>query len=108
MLEQFGFPVAEAVYEVPIDVGLLWKSWDDGTECVVFHSGSGQTHLLDELAAWVVKLLQNQSLSAATISERIGTEFGPELETSEIEQYVSALLPRLCQLGLVGASNSCS
>jgi len=89
---------------VPVDVKLLWKSWDDGSEFAVYHPPSGQTHLLDALSAWVVQLLQVDSLSEKAIADRIVQEFGLELEAAQVDRYLENLLPRLRQLGLVAES----
>ena len=100
----------QSQYEVPLDAELLWKSWDDGCQFAVYHGRSGQTYLLDELSAWVVKLVERNPLSRQEISGRILQEFGleMEMETTQVEQYLENLLPRLCRLGLVGESASCS
>lgn len=94
-------------YGVPVQIELLWKSWDDGSEHVVYHPRSGHTHLLDELSAWVVKLLQTEPLSRQSVSNRIVREFGPELDPAEVERFLAVLLPQLIQLGLVGELLSC-
>ena len=112
--EEFGIPLTNTAmliqYEVPPDAGLLWKSWDDGSQLAVYHGPSGQTYQLDELSAWVVKLLQLNSLTPQEISVRIVQEFGLEIgmETAQVDQYLENLLPRLCRLGLLGESVPCS
>ena len=58
--EEFGIPLTNTSmliqYEVPPDAGLLWKSWDDGSQLAVYHGPSGQTYQLDELSAWAPAL----------------------------------------------------
>ncbi len=89
-------------------VEFLWKSWDDRPEVAVFHSETGQTHLLDELSAWVVKLIQNGPLSQPELSARLIQEYGANLNATDVERFLQSLLPQLCQLGIVEESSLCS
>lgn len=95
-------------YIVPCNVKLSWKSWNDGSGHAVYHLQSGQTHHLDELSAWVVKLLETVPLTSADLSTRIVTAFGPDVGAADASRYLADLLPRLCDLGLIEESRSCS
>lgn len=48
---------------------LLWRGFD--SEWVVFHPDSGDTHLLDPVAAATLRLLEVGPASAATLAERL-------------------------------------
>ena len=72
-----------------------WKGWDD--EFVVFDEGSGDTHLLDPLAAELLKVLEDSpgQLSALTgrITARLDLATDPQLAgrmRELMERFVAA------------------
>lgn len=95
-------------YGIPPGVELSWKSWANEAETAVFHHQSGQTHLLDELAAWVVKLVDTQPLLKSEIAGQIREEFGADLPDEDVERYLTDLLPRLCRIGIVKECSPCT
>ena len=76
---------------------LLWRDWDDGH--VVYHSGSGDTHLLDAAAAGIVRRLQQSPAVPAELSPLVTESLG--LAPEESLSYTEELLMELERLGLV-------
>lgn len=76
----------------------MWRSWDD--EHLVFNPASGETHLLDSIAAAVIREAESSRMETERcclvlerqLCERNGEEF---------EQLASSLLNQLDELGLL-------
>lgn len=66
---------------------------------MVFDEGSGDTHLLDPLAAEVLKALAEAPADLATLIERMDVRFGLEGDP-EVRSHVEASLQRFRDLGL--------
>jgi PqqD family protein of HPr-rel-A system len=77
---------------------LHWKAWDD--EFVVFDEGSGDTHLLDPLAAEVLKVLEESPGKVSELARRVVArlDLAPDTDLSE---RVSELVERFVAAGLV-------
>jgi hypothetical protein len=57
---------------------------------------------VDELTAFVLRLLESAPLSPGELAARLVLEF--EIEPAgrgDAEQYVANVLPKLCELGLI-------
>jgi PqqD family protein of HPr-rel-A system len=65
---------------------------------VVFDEGSGDTHLLDPLAAEVLKALEEHPADVPALLTRLGFA-----QDTEIEGHVRATLERFRDIGLVEA-----
>jgi PqqD family protein of HPr-rel-A system len=89
-------PTSEARWELAEGSQLHWKSWDD--EFVVFDEGSGDTHLLDPLAAEVLKALEEAPGDVPALIARVG-RLGIERDP-EIERHVRATIQRFLEAGL--------
>jgi PqqD family protein of HPr-rel-A system len=76
----------------------LRRSWGD--ESVVFNKSSGNTHLINPIAAKILALLQLQESSAVEISEQVAAEIQLEAD-EEILHRVEVVLKTLDSLGLV-------
>lgn len=77
---------------------LKWKSWEDGK--LVFHTASGNTHVVNPLAASILRTLADQPTGPAEVSQRIAAE--AQLENDdELLQSVEKLLANLDELGLI-------
>jgi PqqD family protein of HPr-rel-A system len=80
------------------DDRLTWRNW--GEAFFVFHPASGQTHFLNEIAAFAVRRLADGPLSTAQICaatcDAYEIEDGPDLRDAIAETLVS-----LDMLGLV-------
>ena len=77
---------------------LHWKVWDD--EFVIFDEGSGDTHLLDPLAAEVLKVLEESPGEVSGLARRIVArlDLAPD---SDLTERVRELVERFVALGLV-------
>jgi len=85
-------------WQVPRRFELHWRSW--GEEYLVFHGGSGDTHLLGEMEAQILKRLQQ---TPAHIPELV-TELGSALTTDDDDEpyfFVESVLEALEKLALV-------
>lgn len=78
---------------------LVWHSWDDD-ETVVFHSGSGDTHILNPIAAAALHALAANALSVEELAETIASHEGM-LADGELVQNMQWLLHEFDELGLI-------
>jgi PqqD family protein of HPr-rel-A system len=90
-------PASEARWELAQGSQLHWKSWDD--EFVVFDEGSGDTHLLDPLAAEVLKTLEEAPGDVPSLIARVASRLGIE-RAPEIERHIRATIQRFHEAGL--------
>jgi PqqD family protein of HPr-rel-A system len=90
--------IETAIWKVPSKFQLHWRSWDD--EFVVYNNGSGDTHLLDPLAAQALQGLvrEQASLSELTVKVANSLEIEPD---SELSAYLERLLSDFYKLGLI-------
>ena len=77
---------------------LHWRAW--GEESIVYDAASGDTHLLDPLSAEVLKALERSSMATAQLAELLGARL-ESVPEGELSSHISALLPRLHDLGLI-------
>ena len=78
---------------------LLWRSWDDD-EYVVYSSVSGDTHLINEVTAEVLRQLERSELAFSDLAHNVAKTLGAEPD-EQIETHVARLLVYLDQIGLV-------
>lgn len=78
-------------------VDLLWQAWDDGE--VVYHRGSGDTHLIDEAAADVLRALGRRPMDVGALASLVGPAL--DYPEADAEAYVRELLKELARLALV-------
>ena len=84
------------------DFPLIWRSWDVD-EYIVYSTASGDTHLLNEVAAQVLRQLERSELSVSDLTRDLATSFDTEFDRQS-ETYVENLLEYLDQIGLVESS----
>jgi PqqD family protein of HPr-rel-A system len=77
---------------------LAWKSWDD--EVVVFNFASGDTHLLNPVAARALRILEQKPLTAREVSQQLASSDTLPADEQLIE-HVENLLSRLDEMGLI-------
>ncbi len=77
---------------------LLWRAWDD--EFLVYHVPSGDTHLLNPLAADVLRRLQQ---APAREADLVGHLAGPDQadRTTALTEHVRELLRVFDESGLI-------
>ena len=77
---------------------LHWHVWDD--EFVVYNTGSGDTHLLDPVAAEVLQSLEIESADLPELIDRVAASLRIEPD-SKFSAYLEQLLSDLHKLGLI-------
>jgi PqqD family protein of HPr-rel-A system len=78
---------------------LHWRSWDDD-EYVIYSSASGDTHLINEVTAEVLRQLERSALPFPDLVHNVAETLGIERD-QQIETHVGRLLVYLDQIGLV-------
>jgi PqqD family protein of HPr-rel-A system len=76
---------------------LLWFEGDDGH--VVYHGGSGDTHLIDDAASSLLRLLQSGPQTSLVLSAQL-IEQG-RVAAEDAPEYTAMLLQELARQGLV-------
>jgi PqqD family protein of HPr-rel-A system len=89
--------VAGAVWQVR-EQFLRWRCWED--EYVLFHAGSGDTHLLDRTAGQALVCLRESPAHATELTRRVAAALDLEPDR-ELQEAMSTLLVRLDRLGLI-------
>lgn len=77
---------------------LYWQSWEG--EHIVYNSASGDTHLLDPVAAQVLQTLQREPMELATLMREVADTLDIDLD-DELLAYMEAALSELGKLELV-------
>lgn len=77
------------------------KFYDPGEATVIyFDTHSGDTHLLSDFAAHILKLLETQAMTTAQLANRVAadTEAG---NASDIEDAIAAVIEELLALNIL-------
>jgi len=77
---------------------LLWHTWDD--ESVVYHTGSGDTHLLDTIAMSALMALENKALTVAELVEKVSKHCAINPDPAFFES-ITQLISSFNRLGLI-------
>lgn len=77
---------------------LRWHTWGDG-RYVVYHSGSGDTHMLNEVAAEVLRQLDGQAVAVPDVTVRVAAAL--EADSAMLAPHIDQLVPYLEDLGLI-------
>jgi PqqD family protein of HPr-rel-A system len=77
---------------------LLWKRWDD--EPIAYNVESGNTHLLNPLAAKILRQLQQHPSTLSRVSHHVAAEVEVDSD-EELIEHVERLISNLDELGLV-------
>jgi len=86
-----------------VDPPLHWRSWDK-REYVVYHSASGDTHLLNHVTAEVLRKLERSQMGSHELAGEVATALDCDLD-EEFETYIERLLMHLDRIGLVIPKN---
>ena len=78
---------------------LLWRCWDD-EEYVVYHVPSGDTHLLNRIAAAALQALQEKPRSIPELAERLEREFH-SADPGSWHAELMSLVAEFDELGLI-------
>lgn len=80
---------------------LHWRQWpeENPDEYILYHAGSGDTHLLNEAGAQVLKILQGRRLSL----EEITTALADQLDEppGHLHATITELVAELDRLGII-------
>ncbi|MFO1432339.1 MAG: HPr-rel-A system PqqD family peptide chaperone [Candidatus Competibacteraceae bacterium] len=85
---------------------LHWLSWDE--DHIVFNAASGQTHVLNELGAAILHLLEENTLNSVEIGRRIVNQYEELVLDTELAAAIDALLENLDMLGLIEPYPKCA
>ena len=85
---------------------LHWLSWDE--DHIVFNAASGQTHVLNELGAAILHLLEENALNSVEIGQRIVTQYEELVLDTDLSAAIEALLENLDILGLIEPYLKCA
>jgi PqqD family protein of HPr-rel-A system len=85
---------------VPSPARLKWRHWDDGS--LAYHIESGQTHYLNQFAAYVLQFLIERPATAWEIAEDIQLAAG-DAALPHVEK-IPTLLEQFAELGLIAPS----
>lgn len=78
---------------------LIWRNWDEES-FLVYHTGSGDTHLLNRVTAEVLRQLERADADVGELAHRVAQSFEVEAD-DEFVQQIEQLLAHLDELGLV-------
>ncbi|MHA1113767.1 MAG: HPr-rel-A system PqqD family peptide chaperone [Alphaproteobacteria bacterium] len=91
-------PPDSRVWRVPAADRLRWL--DGGEEAVVFHSGSGETHLLDGDAAEILRGVEAHPASPADLTARFAPS-ASDAERAGVQGRIEQCLREFHRLGLI-------
>ena len=105
-LTRLSYPQRIQLFQMPThtrwrlspDAGLHWRAW--GEECVLFNSGSGDTHMLDSVAAYGLACFEESPHDLESLSLALGQKFDMEPGLL-LRDYVERLITQLSSLGLI-------
>ncbi len=78
---------------------LAWRTWDD-EEYVVYHPGSGDTHVLNAMSAELLRRMEDASTTRAELVSHCVEVLGIEPD-EEFARQIDHLLNELNDLGLI-------
>lgn len=91
---------AIALWRVPVPEALLWYEWE--TEYTIFDRNSGETHLINELPAQILRHLSERPASSPELAAKLAHLCEVENDKSWAAQ-TSGIINNLAALGLVEA-----
>jgi PqqD family protein of HPr-rel-A system len=85
------------------DCTLRWREWNG--EFVVYNTGSGDTHLLDELSGNTLKAIEESPATLLSLSSRWDDKSTDA--NREVVDHLTELLPNLHKLRLIEPLKKC-
>ena len=86
------------------DFQLCWKNWDD--QLVLYHTGSGDTHLIDFMGYEILQYLQEQPRTVEDIQAYIlKTESAVEVDEESVNIRLNEFLAEMFRLGIAEQVN---
>lgn len=71
-----------------------------GEQYAVYHSGSGDTHLLDEAGFFVLNAINHGTSTCSELAEKLSTQFEFE-STQQSREFLNTLLGEFQKLSLI-------
>lgn len=93
-------PSTSLYWRIAPDFPIVSRRWDD--ECLVFHAGSGNTHLLNAVAGAVLTSLDTGPATPEQLVERVAEQLGYQVD-AEFTAYVRQTSAELNGLELIEA-----
>ena len=90
--------VRASQFRVPPGADLQYRTW--GEETVVYHGPSGDTHLLNPLAAEALRVLASQAAGVDDLTRRLAGHVDPA-NRHELAEHLAGLLANFAELGLI-------
>lgn len=91
-------------WQLKPDFQLCWKKWDD--QLVLYHAGSGDTHLIDSLGYEILQYLQEQPRTVEEILTHIlKTESTVEVDEESVNMRLNEFLAEMFRLGIAEQVN---
>jgi PqqD family protein of HPr-rel-A system len=90
--------VRASQFRVPPGADLQWRTWGD--ETVVYHGPSGDTHLLNPIAAEALRVLASQAAGVDDLAGRLADRVDAA-ERPDLAEHLSSLLANFAELGLI-------
>ena len=87
-------------WRIATDFTIVTRHWDD--ECLVFHTGSGNTHLLNTVAAAMLEQLRAGPATLERLCELLADSLGYHLD-EEFQAYLRQTSAELHRLELIEA-----
>lgn len=94
-------PVAQR-WLVPASADLRWRCWHEHT--LVYHPPSGDTHLLNPLAAEVLRSLSRRAATAAELADHVAAAFDLQVDGQLLRQ-MEQCLAQFAELGLINPAH---
>ena len=98
-LESANIAIRNVEWQLNPACDLHWRRWNDSN--LVFNAGSGQTHILNELAASVLKRLESNSAKLEELVQLASVGEYLDWDTEDLEHSIAELVLDLVELGLV-------
>ena len=80
------------------EITLYWYSWDN--EFIVYNSASGDAHLLDQVSAETLKVLERESANLSKLVDMVSASLKIKPD-GKLTVYLEKLLSQLAKLGLI-------
>lgn len=79
------------------DFQLCWKKWDE--QLVLYHTGSGDTHLFDQFGNHILQLLKSRTMTISELRKQLLAD------TNQTENSLDEFLNELQRLGIAEQVN---
>lgn len=83
-------------------IEIRWRKWGD--ETVIYNCNSGDTHLLNQISAEALKILQKNPANAETLTQKIASRY-KSTNNQELLEHMKELLSLFSDLGLIIPAN---